>query len=312
MKRKLLLTVFISLLIISTNAQVTETEEDLKTVSSDTTDGWDTGGVFTLTFGQTAFSDHWAAGGTPSISVNGIAGLFANYKKGKLTWDNTLDLGYGTQGLKTTDEYDFQKTDDRLDFATKLGYQASGKVYYAALINLKTQMTDGFDYGVNPDSAISKLFAPAYLLAAAGIDYKPNKSFSAFVAPITSKTTLVLDEDLSNNGAFGVDSGNTIRNEFGGYIKTVYTKDIIKNVNLTTKLDLFSNYLDKPGNIDINWDVLIAMKINKFLTANISTQLIYDHDVKFTDTDDNGDITGGPGPRVQFKEVLGIGLSFKF
>lgn len=293
------------------SAQIKEKEADLKTVSKDTTDGWKKGGVFSLSFGQAGFSTYWSAGGINSISINGLAGLHANYKKGNLFWDNTLDLGYGKQIQGKGDNLTYLKINDKLDFASKLGIKATDKIYYAALLNFKTQFEDGYTY---PDDStlISTFLAPGYLLFAAGIDYKPNKNLSVFFAPLTSKTTIVGYQPLADAGAFGVEPGENIRNEFGGYLKAAYTKDVAKNINLNTKIDFFSNYLNEPQNVDINWEVLIAMKVNKYISANISTQFIYDHDIKFDIADDAGILTGNKGPRAQFKELLGVGFTFKF
>jgi len=292
------------------SAQVSEKEDALKKVNTDTINGWKKGGMFALTFGQSSFTN-WAAGGINNISVNGIANLFANYKKDNLTWDNNLDLGYGMQKLGKGVDKSTQKTDDKLDFSSKLGIKAAEKLYYAALMNFRTQFTNGYNY---PDDStvISGLMAPGYLLFAAGIDYKPNKNLSVFIAPLTSKTTFVSNQTLADAGAYGVEPGKNIRNEFGGYLKAVYTKDIMKNVNLNTKLGLFSNYLHNPQNIDVNWEVLLGMKINKYLTATLNTQLLYDDDI-LVPVDTNGDgINNGTGKRVQFKEILGIGFSVKF
>ena len=297
---------FISVL----SAQITEKEDALKKMNTDTVNGWKKGGILALTFGQSNFTN-WAAGGINSVSVNGTANLFANYKKDNLNWDNTLDLGYGIQKQGKEDNALTQKTDDKFDFASKLGIKATDKLYYAALMNFRTQFTNGYNY---PDDStvISAFMAPGYLLFAAGIDYKPNKNLSVFFAPITSKTTFVTNEILSNAGAYGVDEDKSVRNEFGGYFKAAYNKDIVKNVNLNTKIGLFSNYLNNPQNIDINWEILIGMKINKYLTANLSTQLLYDDDI-LVPVDTNGDgINNGTGKRVQFKEILGIGFSVKF
>jgi hypothetical protein len=159
---------------------------------------------------------------------------------------------------------------------------------------------------------------------AIGIDYRPNNIWTAFIAPVTLKTTIVADQNLANAGAYGVtgaeydDLGNlvtkgkTIRNEFGGYLRFKYQKDIITNVNLQTKVDLFSNYLHNPQNIDVNWQVLLAMKVNKYITATLSTHLIYDDDIDIAVDTNNDGITDKTGPRTQFKEVFGIGFSYKF
>ncbi len=295
---------------ITSFGQVTETEGNLKKVNTDTISGWKKGGILSLTFGQAAFSKYWAAGGSNSISINGVAGLFLNYKQGNWAWDNNLDLAYGLQRQGKGDDVSILKTDDKLDFSSKLGLKATEKLFYAALLNFKTQFSNGYNYP-NDSVVISKFMAPGYLLGAIGIDYKPIESLSIFFAPATVKFTFVNDDDLADAEAFGVEKGKHMRTEFGGYLKTVYAKEVFKNVKLTTKLDLFSNYLKDPQNIDINWEVLLALKINKFLSANISTQLLYDHDVNFPIEDDNGNVTH-EGPRIQFKEVLGIGFSLNF
>jgi hypothetical protein len=310
--KKITLTILISFFIfLNVFAQITENESELKKVNKDTTDGWEKGGVLSLTFGQTGFSTYWAAGGINSITVNGLASLFANYKKGKFTWDNSLGLGYGKQRQGKKENVAFIKTDDKIDFSSKLGMKANNKIYYAALMNFKTQFENGYIY---PDDStvISSFLAPGYLLFAAGIDYKPNNNTSVFFAPLTSKTTIVNNQLLADAGAFGVEIGEKTRSEFGGYIKVTYAKDIAKNINLNTKIDFFSNYLNNPQNIDVNWEVLLAMKISKYITANISTQFIYDHDTLFDIVDNSGILTGVKGPRTQFKEILGIGFSYKF
>ena len=310
MKKLIVTFIFAGLILGNINAQISEKEDALKKANTDTVNGWKKGGMFALTIGQSSFTN-WAAGGINSMTLNGISNIFANYKKDKLSWDNTLDLGYGIQKLGRKENAQIQKTDDRFDFSSKLGIKATDKLYYAVLMNFRTQFTNGYNY---PDDStvISSLTAPGYLILAAGIDYKPNKNLSVFFAPATSKTTLVTNQALADAGTFGVGAGKKARSEFGGYLKLAYTKDIAKNVNLNTKLDLFSNYLHNPQNIDVNWEVLLAMKINKYLTANLGTQLLYDDDITVP-VDTNGDgINNGTGKRIQFKEILGIGFSVKF
>ncbi len=287
-------------------AQITDAEKDLKTQNTDTVEGWKKGGLISLNFGQVSLSN-WAAGGQNSFSANGLVSLFANYKKDNYTWDNSLDIGYGL--LKQGEDSDIMKTDDKIDFASKYGKKAFNNFYYAALLNFKTQMTAGYDYEKSNSIPISNLLAPAYVLSAIGLDYKPNDNFSAFIAPITSKITIVNDEVLSDAGAFGVDSGSVVRSEFGGYLRLTYKKDLMKNVTLATKLDLFSNYIESPTNIDVSWETLISMKVNKFITATVFVHLVYDDDTHFqwTDSDGNHD-----APLLQSKEVVGVGFAYKF
>lgn len=272
-------------------------------------DGWKTGGTAALNFSQVALSN-WAGGGQNTIAATSLVSLFANYKEDKKAWDNSLDLAYG---LTSLDNGPYFKSDDRIELNSKYGQQLNetSKWYYGALLNFRSQFTDGF---ATPSDtvAISKFMAPGYLTFALGFDYKPNKSVSVFLSPLSSKTTFVMDNTLSSVGAYGVDSNKNVRFELGGLIQAKYQKDIMENVNLKTQLQLFSNYLDRPENIDIFWETLISMKVNKFITASISTTLIYDHDVDIA-VDRNGDgINDGTGPRLQFKEAFNLGFSYKF
>ncbi len=306
-------------------SQVTDGEKKLRTVTIDSAEGWKTGGVITLNLSQSSFVN-WAAGGQNSLGVNGLVSVFANYHKKNSSWDNMLDIGYGL--LRQGKNSSFIKTDDKIDLSSKYGQKASEQWYYAAILNFRTQMTNGYNY---PDEtvAISKLMAPAYLIGAIGMDFKPSPILTAFIAPFTSKTTFVLDNDLANVGSFGVTPavfdgavmvtpGQKMRSEFGGYLKIVYKQTFFKDksVSVLSKLDLFSNYLNNPQNIDVNWENIFSFKINKYIAATITTQLIYDDDIIIkVDRNNDGviDAADGPGgPRAQFKEILGIGFSYKF
>jgi hypothetical protein len=310
MKKRYLLLFLSSFFITHTIAQTTDSEALLKKQAADTADGWKKGGMYSLNFSQASFTN-WAAGGQNSFALNTLLNVFANYKKGNATWDNMLDIGYGLQKQGTNAP--FLKTDDKIDLVSKYGQRAKGNWYYAGLMNFKTQMAPGYNY---PDDStkISNLFAPAYLLFAIGMDYKYKDKFTAFIAPLTSKNTIVNDPTLSAIGAFGVDPGKTIRYEFGGYVRLMYTDSYFKDksVSIVSKLDLFSNYLDRPGNIDISWENIFGFKVNKYITATITTHLIYDHDITIGIDTNNDGVFDASGPRTQFKQVLGIGFSYKF
>lgn len=302
-----------------TFGQITEKEEVLKTVRTDSLDGWKKGGLIALNISQVGLTN-WAAGGQSSVAMNGIVSLYANLKKGRATWDSSLDLGYGIlrqgSGVALKNGV-FLKTDDKIDLVSKYGQRASEKWYYAGLINFNTQSTPGYTYP-NDSVVISRFMAPAYLLGAVGMDYKPNDAFTAFISPITMKTTFVNDDSLAAAGAYGVQSavydglgnvlekGKKYRMEYGGYIRLSYKKTFMENVTWTSKLSLFSNYANNPQNIDVNWENLLELKVNKFISCNITTHLIYDDDIRITDS------KGNSGPRTQFKEVIGVGFSYKF
>lgn len=299
------------------NAQLIEVEKDLKTVRKDSVDGWRKGGIISLN-GSNVGLINWAAGGQNSISINGLLGGYANLKQGKLTWDNSLDIGYG---MLLQGDNGWMKTDDRIDLTSKLGRQVSNHWYAAGLLNFRTQMTDGFNYP-NDSVKISTFFAPAYLLGAVGMDFKVSDKFSLFAAPVTAKMTFVTDQTLADAGAFGVEEatydalgvkltdGRNFRSELGGYIRAQFRTKLGENARFTTKLDLFSNYLENPQNIDVNWETLLEVKLWKFISMTFATHLIYDDDIDITTYNSDGNVNGA-GPRTQFKHVLGIGLSWK-
>ena len=280
---------------------------------------WKTGGVGALNFAQTSYTN-WAAGGQNSIAGTALVSLYANLHKGLSTWDNTLDMAYGKTELGNDRP---RKSDDKIDFSSKYGrYTFIKHWYYSALFNFKSQFDKGYNYP-NDSTVVSHFMAPGFFVLSLGMDYKLKDYFSAFIGPLTAKLTVVNDQTLADAGAFGVDKaiydgngmllkpGKRHLEEFGGYVKLAFKKDIMTNVNLQTKLELFSNYLKDPQNVVVNWEVLLAMKVNKYISANISTQLMYDDKIntKILNSDGSYKVNG---PRVQFKEVLAIGISYKF
>lgn len=268
---------------------------------------WEVQGLVSLNFSQISLTN-WVAGGRSSSAGVGIFNLQAKYTRDNWLWENTLDLGYGL--IKEQDRQTV-KSDDKIDLTSKLGLKHSEKLYYTLLFNYKTQFTEGYKYP-NTTDVISNFMAPGYFTLALGLDYKPQKDLSIFFSPATARLTVVSDDRLSAQGAFGVDPGKKTRMEVGAILKADLNTQIMKNVTLNNKVALFSNYLKNTQNIDVNWDLMLNMKVNDYLSANLITNLIYDDDIKVP-IDKNGDgVIEGTGPRVQFKEIFGIGLNIKF
>ena len=293
------------------SSQITDAESKLKKVETDTVASWKKGGFSGLNFSQTSLTN-WAAGGQNSLALNGLFNFFAVYKDTLNVWENTLDLGYGF--LRQSSYDGIMKTDDRIEFNSKYGRKAFKNFYYAGLLNFRTQFSPGYNYPNDVDK-ISNFMAPGYLLAALGLNYIPNTYFNAFLSPLTGRLTFVLDEALSQKGAFGVAKGKKMKKELGGYVRLAFAKSDFKqgffqNMSIGTKVDLFSNYLKDPQYVDVNWETLLGMKVNKYITVSLNTQLIYDHDVRI-DYNQSGSIDDD-SPRVQFKEILGIGFMYKF
>lgn len=259
---------------------------------------WTRDGIVNVGYTQTGLTN-WAKGGDNSYSLNSFLNYNAKYKKGKNAWDNAFEFAYGLMSTNSV----LRKADDKIDISSKYGHQASEKWYYSVNGTFKSQFADGIEYKDDEENFISTFMAPANLIVSLGMDYKPNTHLSVFMSPLSSRTIFVLNDTLSAQGAFGVKPGENIRNEFGATVKAVYEhKEIIKNVGFMTKLELYSNYLENPENVDVNWEVLVVLTINEWLSATVSTQLIYD---------DNTQIDG-VNSKVQFKEIVGVGLAYKF
>lgn len=261
---------------------------------------WKTGGIFNLNLGQGSQSN-WSAGGDDfSFSINSYLGLHAFYKKGRYSWDNTLDLNYG---LVNTSSQGTRKNDDRIDFLTKAGSELRPKLSLSALLNFHTQFSKGYNY-IKPDSSelLSDIFAPAYVLFSVGLDYKPVDGLSIFVSPVTSRWTIVLNDSLSARGAYGVVPGEEIKNEIGAFASINYLKDITKTVNYNGRLDLFSNYGHDPQNIDVMMNNKFTAKFSKVLSASLALDLIYDDDVKLFGKNNDS-------PGLQLRSLIGVGLS---
>lgn len=296
---------FITIIVLSLFATALMAQND--------TTYWQRNGDFSLNFNQVSFTN-WAAGGDNSISGVTFFNYAADYAKGKNSWKNKLILGYGLQYIGK----DYKKTDDKIDFSSMYGHGIAKNIDISILAFLKTQFAEGFD-GDNDSVYISKFMAPGYIGIGPGINFKPTDYFSVFVSPATVQWVIVNDQRLADEGAFGVTpaeydtsgmkitDGERVKTQFGANIKASFKKDIMKNVNLETTLELFSDYLLNPQNIIVKWDVILDMTINKYLSAKLTTNLIYDDNIIIKDGN------GNPlGPRTQFKEMFGLGFGLKF
>jgi len=304
MKKLLILTLLMSGTLLYAQKDIQKVATPLDRTAGDSVKYWTILGTAGLNITQAAFSN-WAAGGENSIGVGALFNLKADYKKNKNSWKNNLDLGYGFQFLGKGDNSRFTKTDDKIEYTTSYGYGVTPHWDVTLLVNFRSQFTNGYNYP-NDSVPISKFLSPGYLVAGIGMNYVPAEYFQLYLSPAAGRFTFVTDQDMANAGAFGVDSAKHIKGEFGPYIRAAFNKEVFKNITVNTTLELFSDYLKKFGNIDVNWNVLVGLKVNKWLTTTINAQLIYDDDVMIRVTDTRS------GPRTQFKEVIGVGISYTF
>lgn len=277
---------------------------------------WTAKSLFGLNGTQTSFVN-WAAGGRNNFSALAFIDASAVYQKDKIKWSTDLKLALG--GLQFLDKDGIndglQKTDDRIDIATSIGYEFRKNWFWSAVGGFRTQMMDGFSFP-NDSVRVSKFMAPGYANFALGIEYAPSDNFNMFLSPLAAKFTFVNDEVLANQGAFGVSAatydgtgalitaGKKRRDEFGAYFKLQFNKELVKNIEMKSRLELFSNYVENPQNIDVNAETVFTFKVNAWFSASLQWNLIYDDDMDIRTPG------GAYGPRTQFKSVLGLGISY--
>lgn len=270
-------------------------------------DGWKTEGNIQLLFNQSAFNKEWTGGGTSSIAGNFNIDYKFNYRKDDFTWDNTILGNYGLTKVKSDDFA--RKTSDRLELNSIAGKQIKEtEFYYSWFLNFRTQFDKGYEFTEDPDTGetlrteTTHFLSPAYLQTGPGIMWKKNDDFMINLAPATARLIIVDDQfttgtDYADGDYFGVDEGKTTRFEFGASLSALASFELLENVNMENSLNLYSNYLDKPGNVDIDYLMNLKMGINKYLSANLLFQAIYD---------DNA--VGA----FQIREVFGLGLNYGF
>lgn len=279
MYKKLLVLAALLPIVISVGAQEEEDGKDSEVVNRN----WTKGASFGFNVTNVGLSN-WAGGGENSFAIAGLVKANANFKNGPVDWTNTFEAGFGV--VRQGDVGDFRKSDDRLIAISKYSKKYSETNWaYTALLDFRTQMTDGFRFYEDADGndqrdVISKLMAPGYLNLSLGASYKPNDNFYAMFSPIAGKLTFVIDDDLSAIGAFGVDSGSVLRRELGATFSMKFKRNLAKNIDYETNFNMFQAYRS-DAMVDIMWDNLLEMKVNDFISSTISTQMIYDEDVLF-------------------------------
>lgn len=261
---------------------------------------WKKGGMMSFNLAQGSLNN-WASGGDNfSLTVNGYFNYYVFYKKDRHYWDNNLDVYLGF--IQST-SVGSRKNDDRFDLLSKYGYKMDsvGKWYLTGLVNFRSQFFDGYNYKNNIGDFTSTFLSPAYIILSAGFDYKPDNKLSIFLSPLTSRWVLVLNKTLSDKGQYGVPKGSNSFNEIGAFATVNYNQVIAKNIFYKGRVDLFSNYKDKPQNVDLFMTNILSFKINKYFSATYALDLIYDDNVRlFGATKD--------APGLQSKSLIGIGF----
>jgi len=282
--------------------------------------GWHTKKEVGIYLNQVSFTN-WNAGGTNSISGIITGKASAKYKQKRWFWNSSLNLRYG---LNKQEDKELRKTEDVIEVISNVGLEKNPESnwFYSARFSFNTQFAKGFNYP-DRDKAISKIFAPGYMFFGLGMEYGRHiERLSFYASPFTLKTTFVLDDALANQGAFGVDpaiydlegnilrEGKKVRHELGILLTNKYEEEVFKNIKLSSLLRLYTDYINSFGNIDIEWELNLDMKVNKYVKATLGSHLRYDNDIK-TEVESNETTNEEiviSGPKLQWKQILGVGI----
>lgn len=262
---------------------------------------WKFNGTFLFHIHESTFTN-WASGGENQLASKFVAKPSVIYDNGKWSWENTLDLRYGQQ---RNEGNQVKKNDDEIVFISKLGKRFSEKWKFSGLYSFNSQFTPHNEDGIIK----SDFMAPAYTNLSLGFDFNPNQNFSFYMTPLNMRNTWVLNKVLSARGEYNVKPGSNIRFRFGPSFLITWKGEISKNILFDSKLGYFQDVVDGLGDPVVNWDALINMKVNRFISASFSFTLFYDEDSKTDIKDSAGNVTGEEA-KIQFKQSLGVGFNF--
>ncbi|WP_445718001.1 DUF3078 domain-containing protein [Flavobacterium sp.] len=292
----------------------------INTELPDTISYWSKENKVGLDISQITFVN-WNAGGNNSISGLIKGQFIRTYTKENIHWKNELIMRYG---INKQESQEVRKTDDQFSFNSTFGYKRDTITnwYYAGKFNFNTQFANGYAYP-NVDLAISRPFAPAYAFLGIGAEYsRKDLNLNFYLSPLTQKTTMVFDQRLADQGAFGVEKavydefgtllkhGKNIRNETGILVTNQWKKEIYTNINLENRIALYTDYINNFGNIDVDWQIQLDLTVNQYVKANIGTHLVYDDDIK--SKEEEGGVQVVKGPKIQLKQLLGVGVVYQF
>ncbi len=259
---------------------------------------------------------NWTKGGESSFAtmIDLMGRATYNNKEANTQWINSARFKFGTI---MTAEKGFRKNHDEFEFDSKFNRNASGKIGMSASLYMKNQLAKGYNYP-NDSVAVSKFLNPGTMTVGLGVEYKPMKNTTVNIAPISYKTTFVLDTAHIDQTIHGIDADKRAKREMGTQVVVSNKITLLKDLDVTNLLRLFSNYLNHPQNIDVDWEMIVEKKINWFFTVRLNLHLIYDDNIRFAVYDDDEQpiiLPGGIEKKVakaQIREFVGLALQFSF
>ena len=278
-------------LLIALTIQIQSIYSQEVTQESPPVSPWKKVGTFSFLVNQSSF-DNWIAGGVSNISGAIGVNYDFNYSKANWSWDNKIIVAFGITKIKAQD---IQKSNDRLEWNSVLGKKAKGNWNYSLFLNFKTQFTDDLN---SETKGPTRILSPGYLQVGPGMLWRKSNNLKVNMAVATSKL-IVVDKELTlpDNAYFGVEEGSSVRYELGASIGAYYKFTLMENITMENILNMYSDYLEDPQNVDFDYTINIVMGINKYFSTNLAFQAIYD---------DNA-FQG-----LQTRQMIGLGINYSF
>ena len=275
----------IFLLVLSTSFYAQKKKKDTLPIPK-----WKVLGRFDFVFNQSTFSN-WISGGENTVAGAINVKYDFNHKKNKINWDTRILTSYGLSHLN---DKGYRKTNDRFELNSLLGIKSGKNWFFSQFINFKTQYTRGYDYSETPKLPVSDFFSPAYLSLGPGMLWKKSDKSSVNIAPATARLTMV--NDLFS-GQFGVDEGDNTAFSLGFNLAGYFKFMLMENIEMENILSVYSDYLERPENVDVESQTNIRFKVNNYIKIDMTFHAI---------VDDNA------SSKVQFRQLFGLGLNYNF
>lgn len=312
---------------------------------------WKRGAGFALAFDQLLNINPRQGAAQDRLGFGGGINAFGNYQKGRIAWGNLGQWNFGVQRLgigvvrigNTSANVPFQKSLDEFVVSSKIGYKTSNdsKVFYAADFNFLSQLTPTYQGGnsfpglflnnVQGSSLLARFFSPAIINLALGVDYKPSPKFSLFYSPLGAKWVIVASDAIALRGVHGnpvtknaqgvIASAKNVDAQLGSQLRAVYTSKFLDNkLAYTSNLLLFSNYLNNPQNVDVDWRNSLSWTLFKNFQLGLLVNFFYDDDMSMFTSDFNAingievGSDGSPitGPRLSVTQQLLLKYAITF
>ena len=255
------------------------------TTSKQLPDGWSLNGNFNFNLSEAGRNNAWGSvkgGEEQTIGIKILVDYDFDFKNGKTSFLNNFRTRYGLSKV-TSAGAGFNKTDDYLNYTHIYATEIKKNWNFSALFSVETQLEQYF-------------LSPGSIKIGPGVLYKPNAHFSAMFSPVMANLTTKLAKEQRNEEWFGVDSGKTIRLGLGSFLQIKASYDVAKDVNYKGFATFYSNYLNQPGTIIMDWTNLFTMTVNEYLGASLSINLR-----------NNAFETGN----LQIQHSIGVGFSYK-